>query len=150
MTTTTVTITITPAQILEHRHARKASGMLGCLLTGVEDLPFASLRGICWRVDACGRYGDHPEFDPKDPGCFCFDCRNCFDADGSMDAELVNLGHQRARWTYESLVPVELRVPRPSPPPPPSPSPSKDEENEALTESAGFSNETPPETVTSH
>lgn len=74
-----------------------------------------SLRGICWRIDAKGRMPNHPEFDPMDPGCFCFDCRNTFDPDGTQDAELVNKAHQRACWTYESLLPEEKRQPKPVP-----------------------------------
>ncbi len=107
MSTTT---NITPAQIVAHRKLRKATGMLGCLLTGVEDMPLHSMRGICWKVDAKGRYADHPEYDPKDPGCFCFDCRGIFDPEGEVDAELVNARHTRACWVYENLLPAEERI----------------------------------------
>lgn len=92
------TYPITPAQILANRNQRKNAGLVGCL-TG-EDMPLTSLRGICWKVDSKGRMGDHSDYDPKDPGCFCFDCRNVFDPDGTMDAELVNSGHLNAMSVY--------------------------------------------------
>jgi hypothetical protein len=121
--------------------------MMGCLLTGVEDQPLMSLRGICWRIDANGRMPDDPKFDPMDPGCFCFDCRNAFDPEGIQDAELVNKEHQRACWTYESLLPEEKRQPKPLPP-------SEDEDEEDYSDMPplipasqngwpGFRNDTP-------
>lgn len=130
--------TVTAQQIVSHRATRKATGMMGCLLSGVEDAPLMSLRGICWRVDAKGRFAGNPDFDPKDPGCFCFDCRGMFDPDGTVDAELVNDRHPRAWWVYEDLLPQAERPAKPENPPA---SPEPDDANEDYSTCLGFSNE---------
>ena len=62
-------------------------------------MPLNSLRGISWRPA-----------DPKNPHCFCIDCRETWDADGSIDAELIREGNDMACYTYESLL-------APAPPP---------------------------------
>lgn len=82
---------VTVSDILKHRALRKRLGMVGC--KDGRDMPLSSLRGISWRPS-----------DPKNPSCFCTDCRDTWDADGVIDAELVNEGHKRACWTYEALL----------------------------------------------
>ena len=135
MTTTTITINITPTQILEHRRARKESGMVGCI-TGrpAPKMDFFGFGDVqIWNRDASGILNGDPGFNRKDPHCFCFDCRGDFDSEGTMDAELVNEGHPRARWTYESLVPVEARIP-----------PMASEEPPSTLETSWLSNKSPP------
>ena len=84
-------ISVTPSQIREHRALRRIAGLIGC--KDGSDAPLNSLKGISWRPT-----------DPKNPSCFCTDCRGTWDTDGTIDAELVNAGHQRAVYTYESLL----------------------------------------------
>ncbi len=83
---------ITTEQIKAHRAGRKASGLMGCI-TG-EDIPVQSLKGISWRPT-----------DPKNPNCFCHDCRNMWDPEGSIDLELIKAGNKRACCVYASLLP---------------------------------------------
>ena len=102
------TTAITPAQIIAHRDARKASGMAGCI-TGrpkpTREIDFFGFRDIqIWNQDANGRFNGDPGFDRKNPGCFCFDCRSAFDTSGIIDAELVNEGHARACAVYANLL----------------------------------------------
>lgn len=84
---------ITTTQIKEHRAGRKASGLMGCI-DGVSDIPVMSLKGISWRPA-----------DPKNPDCFCHDCRTTWDPEGSIDLELINEGNERACYVYSSLLP---------------------------------------------
>ncbi len=86
-----MTTLVTPSDIINHRMWRKASGMVGCM--DGSDIPLYSLKGISWRPA-----------DPKNPSCFCFDCRDTWDADGTIDAELVNSNHSRARDAYAPLL----------------------------------------------
>jgi hypothetical protein len=55
--------------------------------------------------------------DPMNPHCFCFDCRELWDADASIDLELIKQGNKMALWTYADLLPKEM-VPAPEPPAP--------------------------------
>jgi hypothetical protein len=84
---------ITAIQIKEHRAGRKASGLMGCI-DGVSDIPLTSLKGMSWKPA-----------DPKNPDCFCHDCRTTWDPEGSIDLELINEGHERACYVYASLLP---------------------------------------------
>lgn len=112
---------ITPEQILTHRKNRKDAGMIGCI-TGkpIPPLNFFGFKDVqIWNMDAQGRINGDPDFDRRDPHCFCFDCRGAFDGKGIIDAELVNEGHERACHVYESLlIPIEepapLRLPSPT------------------------------------
>ena len=88
---------ITTQQIKEHRAQRKASGLVGCI--DGSDGPSMSLKGISWR----------PE-DPKNPHCFCHDCRTTWDPEGDIDLELINEGNQRACYVYASLIPSKKNV----------------------------------------
>lgn len=86
--------TITATDILNHRKMRKDSGASGCI-TGqpIPPIDFFSFRDVqSWKPD-----------DPKNPHCFCFDCRSLWDSDGTIDAELANSGHERALSVYGSL-----------------------------------------------
>ncbi len=96
---------ITPAQILAHRSARKDAGLLGCITSKPKTnrIVFGYGDVYSWRPA-----------DPMNPHCFCIDCRELWDSDGSIDAKLVNSGHQWACHTYASLLPT---------PAPPAPSP---------------------------
>ena len=80
-------------QIKAHRAQRKAAGLVGCI-DGVSDLPLYSMRGMTWRPA-----------DPKNPHCFCHDCRTTWDPEGSIDLELINEGNEQACFTYASLLP---------------------------------------------
>lgn len=99
-------MSVTAQQILNHRQGRKASGMMGCM-TGKPVPPpnFFGFKDVqIWRTDSQGRLPGDEGFNPRDPGCFCFDCRGSFDKDGILDAELVNEGHPRACDVYASLI----------------------------------------------
>ena len=98
------TMAITPSEILQQRASRKAAGLVGCI-TGrpAPALDFYGFRDVqIWYRDAEGRLNGDPGFNYKDPYCFCFDCRGAFDPKGTVDAELVNEGHERAVFTYRS------------------------------------------------
>lgn len=87
---------ITPQQILDDRTARKDAGLVGCMTGQPEPaIDFSGYNDVqIWRP-----------LDPKDPHCFCFDCRDIFDTFGEIDAELVNEGHANACYAYRNLVP---------------------------------------------
>ena len=98
--------TVSPSQIVDHRESRKASGLVGCI-TGrpVPEFDFFGYRDVqIWNIDASGRLNGDEGFNPRDPGCFCFDCRGAFDPRGEVDAELVNEGHARATEVYQSVI----------------------------------------------
>jgi hypothetical protein len=97
--------TITAAQILAHRSARKDAGLLGCITSKPKTnrIVFGYGDVYSWRPA-----------DPMNPHCFCIDCRELWDSDGSIDAKLVNSGHQWACHTYASLLPTPA-APAPSP-----------------------------------
>lgn len=112
---------ITPQQILDDRASRKASGLIGCI-TGrpVPALDFFGFRDVqIWNMDAQGRMNGDPNFNRRDPFCFCFDHRNAFDPSGEMDASLVNEHHPLARYTYRTLFPDEV-IQNPHNPVPPA------------------------------
>jgi hypothetical protein len=50
-----------------------------------------------------------------DPHCFCFDCRELWDSDGSIDLELIQRGNEQALWTYAQILPADM-IPAPLPP----------------------------------
>ena len=90
--------------------------MVGCI-TGrpVPEMDLYGYRDVqIWNVDVNGRLNGDPGFNRKDPLCFCFDCRGCFDEDGTVDAELVNSGHKRASFVYASLLHNSVPVTNPS------------------------------------
>jgi hypothetical protein len=91
------TLSISTSDILAHRAGRQAAGLLGC--KDGSDMPLGSLRGISWRPA-----------DPLDPHCFCFDCRGTWDADGTIDLQLLEKGHMGAVDTYASLLPPTMRM----------------------------------------
>jgi hypothetical protein len=43
--------------------------------------------------------------DPMKPHCFCFDCRDLWDKDASIDLQLLKDGHAAALSTYSELFP---------------------------------------------
>ena len=101
---------ITPQQILDDRNTRLNSGLIGCI-TGhpVPNLDFFGFRDVqIWNMDAQGRMNGDPNFNRRDPFCFCFDHRGAFDPTGEVDASLVNEGHAMARYTYRNLFPDEV------------------------------------------
>jgi hypothetical protein len=102
-----MSLTITPQQIIDHRAARKTAGLVGCI-TGrpVPEMNFFGYSDVqSWRPA-----------DPMQPHCFCFDCRELWDKDAAIDFQLVLDGHQWARETYATLLPMEMRpAPRPAP-----------------------------------
>ncbi len=107
---------ITPQQIIEDRANRKASGMVGCM-TGrpAPDLSyprdFFGFRDVqIWNMDWNGRMNGDPNFNRRDPCCFCFDHRDAFDPTGEIDASLVNERHNRAAYAYRNLLPNEQVV----------------------------------------
>ena len=120
------TLTITPQQILDNRQARKDAGLVGCI-TGrpAPRMDFFGYGDVqIWNRDASGRLNGDPEFNRRDPWCFCFDCRGAFDPRGTVDAEIVNEGHVRAREVYAQLLPADMRpAPRPEPKEGPNPAP---------------------------
>jgi hypothetical protein len=100
------TINVTPEQIKAHRESRKASGMAGCI-TGrpMPELDFYGFKDVqSWRPS-----------DPLQPHCFCFDCRDLWDNDASIDIQLLKDGNKQALWTYAELVPKELVPPKEAP-----------------------------------
>jgi hypothetical protein len=64
-----------------------------------------------------------PDFDRKNPWCFCFDCRGAFDPRAEVDSELLNNGHPRACEAYASLLtpPSPPLAPTRTMSPPPAP-----------------------------
>jgi hypothetical protein len=100
------TLNVTPEQIKAHRSSRKASGLAGCI-TGrpLPPLDFYGFKDVqSWRPA-----------DPMQPHCFCFDCRDLWDNDASIDLQLLKDGNKMAIWAYEDLVPKELVPPKPEP-----------------------------------
>ena len=83
-------IILSTQDILNHRSLRRASGVKGC--KDGSDAPLTSLHGISWRP-----------LDPMNPSCFCFDCRDEYDSDGTIDLQLYNEGHEGAKFTYDNL-----------------------------------------------
>lgn len=91
---------ITPEQVKAHRASRKTAGMAGCI-TGrpVPPMDFFGYKDVqSWRPA-----------DPMKPHCFCFDCRDLWDNDASIDVKLIQEGHKMAVWTYAELLPKESR-----------------------------------------
>lgn len=108
------TLSITPQQIIDFRAARKASGMAGCI-TGrpTPELDFFGYKDVqSWRPA-----------DPMQPHCFCFDCRELWDSDASIDVQLIQNGHKMALWTYEQILPKGSVPPRDEAPRPALPLP---------------------------
>lgn len=98
---------ITTQNIIDHRSSRKASGLVGCI-TGrpePEFSPFGYSDVQSWRPA-----------DPMNPHCFCFDCRELWDSDGSIDLELIKQGNRMALWTYGQILPADM-MPAPEPVP---------------------------------
>lgn len=95
-------LSITTDQILNHRAARKAAGLVGCI-SGKPAPPinfFGYSDVQSWRPS-----------DPMNPHCFCFDCRGLWDRDATIDLQLVQTGHRGALEVYgELLVTQILRV----------------------------------------
>lgn len=104
---------LTSQQILNHRAARKAAGLVGCISgRPAPPMDFFGFRDVqIWNMDANGRMNGDPGFNRKDPGCFCFDCRGAFDPKAEVDLELVQSGHARALEVYGEL----LVTPPPAP-----------------------------------
>lgn len=93
-------LNITKEQIQQHRASRKASGLAGCI-TG---------RPVSNRI--VFGYSDVQSWrpaDPMKPHCFCFDCRDLWDKDASIDLQLLEQGHKMAMWTYAELLPADQR-----------------------------------------
>lgn len=84
-------------EILQDREARKSAGLVGCITGRPEpEISFFGYSDVqSWRPA-----------DPMDPHCFCFDCRELWDTDGTIDAELVNKGHNGALYAYRNLLPA--------------------------------------------
>lgn len=97
---------VSPSQILSHRESRKNAGLVGCITGRPEpEMDFFSFRDVqIWNRDASGRLNGDEGFNPRDPWCFCFDCRDTFDPHGTTDAELVNEGHSRATEVYQTVI----------------------------------------------
>lgn len=106
MTVNKMTKQVSPMEILENRKARKAAGMIGCLgrKNAVEFHLYGYRDVQCWNVDTNGRFPGDEGYDYTNPRCFCFDCRNSFDKEGKIDAELVNAGNVRACFVYGNLI----------------------------------------------
>jgi len=117
-----MSLNITSQHIIDNRNARKAAGLVGCISGRPEPaLDFFGYKDVqMWNVDANGRMNGDPEFDRKNPGCFCFDHRSAFDPQAEVDLQLILDGHTEARRTYASLLPTELVPPPRDVPPPPS------------------------------
>lgn len=102
-------LNVTPEQIQAHRASRKASGLAGCI-TGrpMPELDFFGYKDVqSWRPS-----------DPMQPHCFCFDCRELWDNDATIDLQLIKDGHKMALWTYAELLPKEMVPPKEAPPAP--------------------------------
>ena len=99
------TLSITPQNIIDHRAARKAAGMVGCISgRPVPEMDFFGYRDVqSWRPA-----------DPMKPHCLCFDCRELWDNDASIDLQLILNGDEWAREVYATLLPMDMRpAPRP-------------------------------------
>ena len=94
------TLSITPQQIIDHRAARKAAGLAGCISgRPVPEMDFFGYRDVqSWRPA-----------DPMNPHCFCFDCRDLWDNDATIDLQLITDGNMWARETYAQLLPMDAR-----------------------------------------
>ncbi len=98
------TLAITTQDIINDRATRKAAGLTGCI-TGrpVPELNFFGFSDVqSWRPS-----------DPMNPHCFCFDCRDLWDRDGTIDLQLLQNGHEDARYAYRNLIPGYV-MPRPT------------------------------------
>lgn len=88
---------LTTQQILNHRAARKAAGLVGCIsgrpAPAINFFGYSDVQS--WRPA-----------DPMNPHCFCFDCRDLWDRDAAIDLELVQSGHTRALEVYGELLNV--------------------------------------------
>jgi hypothetical protein len=93
-------MSITTEQIQAHRAARKASGLTGCISgRPVPPMDFYGYKDVqSWRP-----------VDSMKPHCFCFDCRDLWDKDASIDLQLLNDGYEAALWVYSELLPEEKR-----------------------------------------
>jgi len=93
------TLNITPEQIKTHRATRKAAGLAGCISgRPVPEMDLFGYKDVqSWRPA-----------DPMNPHCFCFDCRDLWDNDASIDLKLIQEGHKIAMWTYAELLPKEF------------------------------------------
>jgi hypothetical protein len=94
---------VTAQQIKDHRAARKTSGMVGCISNKPEPpLDFFGYKDVqSWRP-----------IDPMKPYCFCFDCRDLWDNDATIDLQLLENGNTAALWTYGELFPPEFVHPK--------------------------------------
>ncbi len=108
---------ITAQQIINHRAARKAAGLVGCVSgRPVPEMDFFGYRDVqIWNRDAQGRLNGDPDFNRKDPYCFCFDCRGAFDPKAEVDLELVQSSHARALEVYGDLFPPSTLPTEPAP-----------------------------------
>ena len=94
---------VTAQQIKDHRAARKASGLVGCISNKpAPPLDFFGYKDVqSWRP-----------IDPMKPYCFCFDCRDLWDNDATIDLQLLQDGNTAALWTYGELFPPEFVHPK--------------------------------------
>jgi hypothetical protein len=92
------TLNITPEQIKTHRATRKAAGLAGCISgRPVPEMDLFGYKDVqSWRPA-----------DPMNPHCFCFDCRDLWDNDASLDVQLLKEGNKMAMSTYSELLPAE-------------------------------------------
>jgi hypothetical protein len=101
--------TITTQTIIADRANRKAAGLAGCI-TG-RPVPPMVLNGYSdvqsWRPA-----------DPMKPHCFCFDCRELWDADATVDLQLINNKNPDALYAYRNIVPAEWTAAEPARPRP--------------------------------
>lgn len=98
-----MSLNITTQQIKDHRAARKAAGLAGCISGRPEPpLDFFGYKDVqSWRP-----------IDPMKPYCFCFDCRDLWDNDATIDLQLLEDGHTVALMTYSELLPPEFVHPK--------------------------------------
>ena len=95
-----MSLSLTTQNIIDHRASRKASGLVGCI-TGRPEPEFSPFG-----------YSDVQSWRPADamnPHCFCFDCRELWDSDATIDLELIKQGNKMAIWTYADILPADLR-----------------------------------------
>lgn len=101
------TLNITTQTIINDRNNRKAAGLAGCI-TG-RPVPPMRLYGYSdvqsWRPA-----------DPMKPHCFCFDCRGLWDADATIDLQLINNKDPDALYSYRNIVPAEWMTAEPERP----------------------------------
>jgi hypothetical protein len=95
-------LNITHEQIINHRAAKKAAGNRGCISgRPIPAMDFFGYKDVqSWRPA-----------DPMNPHCFCFDCRDLWDKDATIDLQLISDGHTWALESYAELLPVEMRPP---------------------------------------